>query len=718
VILVILYALLIGSRAAAQGPTKNVLILFNEAGQSSDLPTIEHSLHQRYSGRVNIYTSYIYRNYEQAWEGAAYLDSFAETLRHSYVRVKLDVIIVASPGALEFAVQYREKIFPGVPLVFYGLSKNELAEIHLLPGMVGRTETSDIDATLDLALRLHPDTSTVAVVESSEGLWWSIAHAAVLRHQNQVKEIDLLGNPSAEEVRQIDALPPHTIVLFQLAPESGVERPVDSDDVLAEATKRFPTYSAFHTLCLDRGCVGGVYADWTANMAWAGETAASILSGEQPGAAAPVIEDSNRQVMVDWRQLQRWHISESALPSGSVILYRQPSLWEAYRKYILAALAVFLVQAFLIAALLWQRRSKQRAEAILRESEERFRTLAETTPALIWMCGADGKTTYLNSSRLAYTGSDASAGYGDTWMEYVHPDDLPGVKADFTAALNNHAPYSREYRIRRSDGAWRWVFNLASPRFNSDGTFGGFIGSVVDITDQKLAQQALRDLSGRLIEAQEDERRRIARELHDDICQRLAILSVQLDHANRNSAASRTSLDEIRKYCVEIAGDVQSLSHQLHSSKLDHLGLAAALKGFCAEFSKQYRVNIEFREQPVPGNLAQDISLTFFRITQEALRNALKHSGSEDFAVSLSCTGNEVRLEVRDWGIGFDVDAVTLNSGLGLLSMQERAHLVQGSLSVESRPGEGTTIIAVAPLAAVHTFRGGTEDNSVASARG
>ncbi|UWZ86059.1 sensor histidine kinase [Occallatibacter riparius] len=715
-ILAILISLLSGAPGFAQKTAKNILVIFSSANQTSDLGQIEHAMQAHYAGQVNVYVSYIYGNFEQAWAGASYLDSLAETLRRGYSKVKLDLIIVASPDALDFATRYRDKIFPGLPVVFYGLSKDELAEIHLLPGMVGRTESADIQSTVDLALRLHPDTRTIAVIDTTTKLWWALAHAEILRHQDQVKEIDLVGTPSAEMLRSIDSLPPHTVVLFQMAPEGGVERPVDANDVLAEATKRFPTYSAFHTLCLDRGCVGGVYADWNANMAWAGEAAARILSGKQSETAAPVIEDSGRQVMVDWRQLQRWHISGSALPPGSLVLYRPPPLWAVYRKYILAALAVIVIQAFLIAGLLWQRRRKRRAEAILRESEELFRMLAETTPALIWMCGPDGTTTYLNSRRLEYTGGDTTAGFGDTWMEYVHPDDRARVQLDYTNSLRDHAPYSCEYRLRRSDGVYRWVFNLATPRFDGEGSFAGFIGSVVDITDQKLAQQALRDLSGRLIGAQEDERRRIARELHDDICQRLAVLSVRLEQVNRNG--SKDSLHDIREYCVEIAADVQGLSHQLHSSKLDHLGLAAALKGFCGEFSKQYSVHIDFKEEGVPRTLPQDVSITLFRITQEALRNAVKYSQSANFAVALSGTAGEILLEVQDWGVGFDLEAVMRSGGLGLLSMQERAHLVRGSLSVESQPGAGTRVLAIVPLTTNRFPETGTEDNPVATAAG
>jgi signal transduction histidine kinase len=243
------------------------------------------------------------------------------------------------------------------------------------------------------------------------------------------------------------------------------------------------------------------------------------------------------------------------------------------------------------------------------------------------------------------------------------------------------------------------VFNVASPRVNDDGSFAGFIGSIIDITDQKLAREALQKLSGQLIEAQERERRRIARELHDDICQRLALLSVELGQASRSSNGATSKLEEIRKHCSEIANDLQTLSHKLHSSKLDYLGIAPALKGFCEEFSRQHEVMVEFRERNVPQGVPQDASLCLFRVTQEALRNAVKYSRTNSFAVELTGGADEVQLEVRDWGAGFDLQEARRNRGLGLISMRERVNLVHGRFSIESVPGEGTRVIAVVPLA-------------------
>ncbi len=264
------------------------------------------------------------------------------------------------------------------------------------------------------------------------------------------------------------------------------------------------------------------------------------------------------------------------------------------------------------------------------------------------------------------------------------------------------------------------MLDVSSPRLNGDGSFAGFIGSAIDVTDQKKAQQALEKVSGQLIEAQENERRRIARDLHDDICQRLALLSMELDQANRsvNDSAdvAKNRLKEIRRHCAEIAGDVQSLSHELHSSRLDYLGIASAIRGFCHEFSKQHEVEIEFADRDVPADLPREISLCLFRVTQEALHNAVKYSGVSHYAVELTATAEEIQLVVSDAGRGFSVEAARGNRGLGLVSMQERVHLVRGSLHVESEPGIGTKILAVVPLASKR--HGSPEDDGIEAPEG
>jgi len=232
---------------------------------------------------------------------------------------------------------------------------------------------------------------------------------------------------------------------------------------------------------------------------------------------------------------------------------------------------------------------------------------------------------------------------------------------------------------------------------NGDGTLAGPTGSASDVSDEKLAPE----LAGRLINASEAERSRIARELHDDICQRLALLSLELEQVtlgeNVLTAADNARIADIRKGCARIAGDVQKLSHELHNSKLQDLGIAAALRDFCREFSEHQNVSVDFTHEDVPSFLPTDVSLCFFRVVQEALHNAAKYSGATRFSVDLRGTADGIQLVVSDDGAGFDVETAKRSGGLGLFSMQERVHLLSGIFSIESAPGRGTRIVASVP---------------------
>jgi signal transduction histidine kinase len=207
----------------------------------------------------------------------------------------------------------------------------------------------------------------------------------------------------------------------------------------------------------------------------------------------------------------------------------------------------------------------------------------------------------------------------------------------------------------------------------------------------------------RLIEAHEEERTWIARELHDDINQRIALLAVQLDQFQGPPNSGVEVSDHIRQVCQQLSDlgkDVQALSHRLHSSKLDYLGIVSAARSFCKELSEQKKVEIEFSHKGIARSLPNEISLCLFRILQEALQNAVKHSGERHFRVELLGSSEEVQLTVSDSGVGFDQRDAMERHGLGLISMRERLHLVDGEFSIESRPGEGTTIRARVPLMA------------------
>jgi signal transduction histidine kinase len=249
---------------------------------------------------------------------------------------------------------------------------------------------------------------------------------------------------------------------------------------------------------------------------------------------------------------------------------------------------------------------------------------------------------------------------------------------------------------------YRWVSDIGVPRFNPDGCFAGYIGSCVDITDQKRTEEALADMGRRLIEAHEEERTWIARELHDDINQRLALLTIELERWSqqlpKSAVDSQDHIHHARERLADIAKDIQALSHRLHSSKLEYLGLAVAANSFCKELSEQQDLHVEFTHANIPRTIPKEIALCLFRVLQEALQNAVKHSGVRDVKVDLRGTRDEIQLTVSDLGTGFEPQEAMNRQGLGLVSMRERLGLVNGHLSIHSAPGGGTTIQARVPF--------------------
>lgn len=215
---------------------------------------------------------------------------------------------------------------------------------------------------------------------------------------------------------------------------------------------------------------------------------------------------------------------------------------------------------------------------------------------------------------------------------------------------------------------------------------------------QRISPEALQSL----ITAQERELGNIARELHDDICQRLAMLSLKIEKAARAWAAGQQQvgeqLEQILRQCSVLTGDVQALSHELHPSILDNLGLVLAVKSFCREISEQSGVLVKFTSTNIPDSLPREVSLSLFRLIQEALHNSVKHSGDNHCEVHLDGHPSGVQLEVRDRGAGFNLAKLKTKRGLGLTSMKERIQLLNGKIRIDSEPGAGTRIHVWVPL--------------------
>jgi PAS domain S-box-containing protein len=362
---------------------------------------------------------------------------------------------------------------------------------------------------------------------------------------------------------------------------------------------------------------------------------------------------------------------------------------------------VFAALPFMVLAALAEERKIASSE--LKDSEERFRLAAQAGKmyAYEWDVATDAVTRSTEHVGVLGFSDQAKQLTRQQLLARVHPDD----RALFVGSVDQVSPENPtthvSYRMLRPDRSVVWLEKSARAFFDEQGKVLRMIGMVADITQRKLAEEALAGVGGRLIEAQEQERSRIARDLHDDIGQRLVLLATELEQFHQdpsNLPEVRSRMGGLQERTSEIASDIQTLSHELHSAKLEYLGIAAAMRGFCREFGEQQKVEIDFKSPDLPSPLSPNISLCLFRVLQESLRNSAKHSGVRHVEVRLWGTSDEIHLAVSDSGAGFDSAAARESRGLGLISMEERLKLLDGTLSIESQLQRGTTIHARVPL--------------------
>ena len=543
-----------------------------------DLPRL---LDDGLDGGLDYYSEFIDR---ARFPNAQYKTAFREFLRSKYKDVHFDVIIAMQDLALEFVGDTRNDLFPGTPVVFFATS----AATRRIGNSTGVVAELDFKGTLQLAAALQPDARHVVVVLGSDA--GSAEYERVARQQfsgfEQRFAIEYLkGLRTVALQARLAALPPQSVVYYLMVSRDGAGdsvHPLEYLDNLS-AVASAPVYCWVDS-AMDHGIVGGSLKSQVGETEAVARLAIRVLRGERAD-DIPITTAELNSRQVDWRQLRRWGISEARVPAGTLVLFREPSVWARYRSYILVATLLVLAQSVLIAGLLLQRTRRRQAEEQVRGGQAALRT----------------------------------------------------------------------------------------------------------------SYERIRDLGGRLLDAQETERSRIARELHDDISQQVALLSIDLELLRNGARAEGDHLaGEAFTRAQGIARSVHDLSHRLHPAKLRLIGLVAALKGLQRELSTP-DTSITFTYDQVPPALPPDITLCLFRVVQEALHNALKYSKAREISVHLAGESQRLVLTVADDGVGFDVDAAW-GSGLGLISMRERLYNIYGSFTIRSTPGAGTCLDVVVPL--------------------
>ena len=505
-----------------------------------------------------------------------YLEEFEKWVGIKYRGRRIDAVVALGPVAYRVAVRWRDRLWPGVPLVFGGVDRGTFEALGRVPDSTGALIEFGHLNSIRMALELLPATRHLAIVGGPPD---RDLHAKFLGSQiaaafgGRLEIIELAGLPMTEIVDRARKLPDHSIVIVTSFSVDGAGRVFTGQEVCAllAAAANAPVFGILRPY-LGSGIVGGVLLDPAIVGREAGARAARVLDGE-PAASIAIKEIDVNVLAFDWRRLEQWGIPERRLPPGSLIEFRPTSLWREHRFGILAAAGALVLQAALIGALLVERRRRREA--------------------------------------------------------------------------------NRELHL----------------------------------------------LSGRLLTAQEDERRRVARELHDDISQRLALLAIEADTANsradggpdRRAAAASPKLHAL-------AADVHAIAQHLHPSRLESLGLPATLRAFCEDVGKQQRVRVVCRTVDRQVEVPADIALALFRVAQEAVQNAVRHGGANVIDVELAADGRALALTIADDGRGFAAGSAERGGGLGIAGMRERLRYVGGRLRIDSRPGAGTTVVATVPL--------------------
>jgi len=698
-----------GAFAAGPGGAKRVLVLHWGDADSPAVVELKTGM-QRVFGSLPPGTIEYYQEYVETDRfPESHVRALADYLRAKYASKPIDVVIALTGAPLNFLLAQPVPIFPGAPIVF---TSSRRPPADAMTGQITGIVLSNAYAeTVELALDLHPDVTQVFVISGTPERDRRIdidVRAQLKRLEGRVAFTYLTDLPIADLMATVNAAPKHSLILYLRQSEADAIRVLLNEDVLARVIEAAPVpVYGVTSLSVGSGVVGGVVMNGERIAARVAELTVRLVKGE---AARDIpIEMAAITPMFDWRQLQRWRISEERLPAGSVVRFRETSPWEQYRGYLVSALIVFGVQMALIIGLLVERTKRHLAERAWRKSEEQYRRVVETQSEMICRFTPDTTLKFVNEAYCRYWNKSRNELLGTKFIQLIPEFARADVLAHIDVIVGDPRVAMLEHQVLTPDSQAAWHEWRNHSVCDSAGRVIELQGIGRDITARKRAEDALvasyrevQDLARHLVAAQEDERTRIARELHDDLGQRLAVLAMTIDKLSDSAPALAEDdierIHEISAQTSEIASDVQRLSHDLHPSQLEVLGLVKAVQGLCRDVSRQHHVQVDFRHVAVPNTVAPAVALSLFRITQEALRNIVKHSQATEAAVQLAVVDHEIVLQIADSGVGFrtgDHD----RTGLGLISMRERVHLMGGRFVIHSAPGSGTRIGVSVPVA-------------------
>ncbi len=672
---VLLSVLAAPSGAAAQEP-RRVLLLHSFDGQYAPFDYVTASFRREMSRQSSERIEFYEVSLQPALSGEPTPEGpIVDYVAATFARHRLDLVVTIGGPAAVFAKRNRARIFPETPLLLAAVNVRHLAGTALADNEVAVAVENDQSAVVDSILEILPRTKHLFVVLGNSPLeryWREAAPKWFERFQGRLTFSWSDGMSFPEILEHAAALPPDSAIFYFILSVDSRNVPISEAQGLPELRARAnaPIFG-LHSSQLGRGVIGGNVMSMDTVSTNAAAAAVRILRGEPPRSIAIPIQRSGPPVF-DARELRRWNVDERRLPPGSSVRFREPTFWDQYRVYIVTGAALWVVVSALVVALLFNLLRRRRAERSLQESTRRLQGILDTAIEGILTVDESGVVESLNAS--------AEGMFGYTPEEVV----VQPVSLLISAASG-----------RRKDGSTfpielgKSEVNLPQRRIHTY--------FVRDITERKRMEQMDREFSRRLLHAQEAERARVARELHDDVTQRLARLTIE---TGRSELLQDQALKAVRAELVRIGEDVHSLAYRLHPALLDRLGLARALHVECERFSREQSIRVDVTVGGSTQEVPPDTALGLFRIAQEALKNVSRHARSSAAAVALRAAEDGLELTVTDTGVGFDLAREQGRPSLGLASMRERAWLLGGELTIDSEPGRGTTVRAWVPLAA------------------
>ena len=711
--LVLAFCLFVPNGVQAQLPPKKRILILNSyhKGLSWTDNTVAgiESVFQGQHKDIELYIEYMDT---KRYYGERYFQKLYGTYTEKYGKMHLDAVIAADNDAFNFVRRHHRQLFHDAPVVFCGINdfKDEMiAGHHYFTGVV---ENTDVQSTIEIAMKLHPEAAQIVVVsdKTTTGVSMKDQVLEVMPHfRGKIKFIFFEDFDFSELQTKIANLPTQSIVLLTVANrdrQGNFFTYEESLDFISRASK-VPIYSVWD-FYMGRGIVGGMMTSGFQQGKSAAAMTMRILKGED-AATIPVIKKSPNVFMFDFRELERFGVSQAKLPADAVITNKPDSFYARYKNFIVTASGIIFILAFIIITLLINLSMRTRFEAALRKSEEKYRDFYDNAPDMYHSVNGEGIIIDCNETEAKMLGRRKEEIIGKPIADFFTPESLKLHEEIFSTLAAHKQLFGLDREYVRKDGS---TFPASLNVFIEADEYGNLIKTKAisrDMTEYKRveaemrrSQEELRNLSAHIQLALEEERGYIAREIHDELGQILSRLKLDIAWLKKRLPKDQNPLtdkaDKMSGLIDNTIRTVQRISSKLRPGVLDYLGLPSAIEWQINEFMDQAGIGCNIDISPDVHVDDPSVSIAIFRIFQEALTNIMRHAMADGVDVSLRQEENTLILAVRDNGIGIPEDKIENHASFGLMGMKERARVIGGELEISGIRGKGTTVTVRIPL--------------------